>query len=95
MKFLLILPLLLWGFFANAAPEIRGLRVDPSYFYGLYEGQTDEQIVDQVINKARAANVNTLFLYAYNPSNGAFYQTDYPMAEVEVGYGQRQIFQKN
>lgn len=94
MKLFLILAILFAGLFSYASPEIRGLRVDPSYFYGLYEGQTDEAIAQQVITKARAANVNTLFLYAYNPSNGAFYQTDYPMTEIEIGYGQTQVFQK-
>jgi hypothetical protein len=94
MKLFLILAIFFYGLFSYAAPEIRGLRVDPSYFYGLYEGQNEDYIADQVITKAVAANVNTLFLYAYNPSNGAFYQTDYPMTEVEIGYGRTQVFQK-
>lgn len=91
---LILLSVFFWSLFTFASPEIRGLRVDPSYFYGLYEGQSDDEIANQVISKARAANVNTLFLYAYNPSNGAFYQTDYPMTEVEVGYGKTQVFSK-
>ena len=80
---------------AGAAPEIRGLRVDPSYFYGLYGGQLRAEVIaEDLVAKAQSANVNTLFLYAYNPTNGAFYLTNYPQAEVEVGYGTQDIFRK-
>lgn len=71
---------------------LKGLRVDPSYFYQLYPRASVKEIARTVVNNAKTAHVNTLFLYAYNPGNGAFYPTHYPMTEVEVDLGRNNIF---
>ena len=70
---------------------IRGLRVDPSYFYSLYPGQSVDQASAQVVAKAKAAGVNTLFVYAYSSVYGAFYPTTYTGTLVENGYGKLNI----
>ena len=77
---------------ASAAPELRGLRVDPSYFYDLYADHSAADIARKVVNEAEASHVNTIYLYAYNSVNGAFYQTNYPMTEVEFHLGRQDIF---
>ena len=93
MKYLFITILLcLSALNAKAIPAIRGLRIDPSYFYYLYSELTPKQIAQKVIARVRAAHVNTIFLYAYNPSNGAFYPTDYPLLEIEPFLGSKNIF---
>ncbi|WP_413581299.1 hypothetical protein [Bdellovibrio sp. HCB288] len=87
---LLILPFLpALGF---AKPEMRGLRVDPSYFYELYPEKTAPEIAQLVVHKAMQAHVNTLFLYAYVSNHGAFYPTDYPLTTVETHFGEKNIF---
>ncbi|MNJ91383.1 hypothetical protein D3C87_90340 [compost metagenome] len=77
--------------FAQAKPEVRGLRVDPSYFYKLYPRVSAAHIATDVVRQAKSANVNTLFLYAYN-AHGSFYTTQYPMTEIEIGMGTLNIF---
>ena len=76
----------------EAAPELRGLRVDPSYFYELYADHSAADIARKVLDEAEEAHVNTIYLYAYNSQNGAFYHTDYPMTEVEFHLGRQNIF---
>lgn len=73
---------------------LRALRIDPSYFYALYPGQSTDFVVNDVITTAKKAGVNTLYLYAYSPVHGAFYKTDYPMTEVEIKFGEEDIFLK-
>jgi hypothetical protein len=93
MRFTLFLLLLFLPIIkAEAAPQLRGLRVDPSYFYELYADHSAADIARKVLDEAQAAHVNTLYLYAYNSQNGAFYQTDYPMTEVEFHLGRQNIF---
>lgn len=77
---------------AEAFSAIRGLRIDPSYFYYLYPDLTPKQIAQKVIDRVQEAHVNTIFLYAYNPSNGAFYPTNYPLLEIEPAFGTKNIF---
>lgn len=67
--------------------SMRGLRVDPSYFYNLYPGQSITQVSSQVVAQAKASGVNTLFVYAYNSVYGSFYPTTYTGTVVESRYG--------
>ncbi|MBO9665957.1 MAG: hypothetical protein J7501_04025 [Bdellovibrio sp.] len=71
---------------------LRGLRVDPSYFYALYPTMNAKEVAQKVIERAQFSQVNTLFLYAYNPSNGAFYSTDYSLTDIEPHWGKQNIF---
>lgn len=73
---------------------LRGLRVDPAYFYSLYPGQSANTIANGVVSKAKANGVNTLFLYAYNSVYGAWYPTTYTNTSVEGGYGAVNIFKE-
>jgi hypothetical protein len=73
---------------------LRGLRVDPSYFYNLYPGLTANAVANQVVSKAKASGTNTLFVYAYNSVYGAFYPTTYVGTKVENGYGAVNIFKE-
>jgi hypothetical protein len=75
----------------TATTNIRGLRVDPSYFYGTYSGQSVTTIASDVVSKAKANGANTLFVYAYNSVYGAFYPTTYTQSAVEGGYGSQNI----
>lgn len=77
---------------SHGAPAIRGLRVDPGYFYDLYPSGTVATISKDVVAKAQAAGVNTLYIYAYNTVYGAFYPTTYSMTIVEGTYGKANIF---
>ncbi len=76
--------------FAN--PAIKSIRVDPSYFYSLYPNETPTQIAKKVVTQAKSAQVNTLFLYAYNSYYGAFYPSNYTMTRTEGGLGVSNIF---
>lgn len=83
---------ILFSLFASAGPQVKALRVDPSFFYNLYPRAAVLTIVTDVIQQAKAANVDTLFLYAYNAQHGAFYKTQYPLTEIEFGMGTQNIF---
>lgn len=74
--------------------KVKGLRVDPSYFYDDYPGKTAIQIADAITTKAKDNGFNTLFLYAYNSVYGAFYPTNYSNTAVEPGLGVQNIFNK-
>ncbi|WP_413578429.1 hypothetical protein ACLVWU_07810 [Bdellovibrio sp. HCB290] len=93
-KWILFLLLPLLPILSFAKPEVRGLRVDPSYFYELYPTLSATEIAQKVIAKAHEAHVNTLFLYAYVSNHGAFYPTDYPLTEVETHFGEKNIFKE-
>ncbi len=83
------------GLFAQAQTfAVRGLRVDTSYFYTMYPALTQTQIANKVVSDAKAAGVNTLFLYAYNSVYGALYPTTYAQTIVESGYGRQNIFKE-
>ncbi len=75
-----------------AQTSVRGLRVDPSYFYDLYPTLTAQEIAEKVITRAEEAHVNTLFIYAYVSNHGAFFPTQYPLTEVETHFGEKNIF---
>lgn len=75
-----------------AQNSLRGLRVDPSYFYELYPTLTAAEIAQKVVARAEDAHVNTLFVYAYVSNHGAFYPTSYPLTEVETHFGEKNIF---
>lgn len=92
MRLLLILLTFFSATYVLANPAVRSLRVDPSYFYSLYPNLSTAQIAEKVVRSAKLANVNTLFLYAYNSTYGAFYKTSYPMTTIEGGYGATDIF---
>lgn len=70
----------------------RGIRLDPSYFYSLHAGQLATQIAKDVVTTLKNAQVNTIYLYAYNSVSGAFYPTTYAQTTVEAGYGVQNIF---
>ena len=78
---------------AQTAGPIRGLRVDPSYFYNLYPGQTAGAAATKLVAQAKASGANTLFVYAYNSVYGAFYTTTYSNTIVENGYGKQNILE--
>ncbi len=92
MRLLYFLALVFSATFASAAPTVRSMRIDPSYFYSLYPNNTTAEIAEKVVQTAKANNVNTLFIYAYNSSYGSFYKTAYTLTAVESGYGQLDIF---
>ena len=81
------------GTWAQTA-AVRGIRVDASYFYGMYSGLSAAQVSSQVVSKAKASGVNTLFVYAYNSVYGAFYPTTYGLTSVENGYGKINMFKE-
>lgn len=70
----------------------RGIRLDPSYFYGSHPGQSATQVATDVVTTLKGANVNTIYLYAYNPVYGSYYPTTYAQTTVEPGYGVQNIF---
>lgn len=72
--------------------SLRGLRVDPAYFGTLYPGVDIQQIAQKVVNEAAAVGTTTLFLYAYSPLHGSFYQTSYPLTEIEDDMGREDAF---
>lgn len=74
--------------------NLRGLRIDPSYFYNLYPGQSAVEVSNTVVNLAKTNGVNTLFIYAYNTVYGAYYNTTYNFTVVENGYGKMNIFKE-
>ncbi len=78
----------------TATPVIKGLRVDPSYFYGSHPGQTVTSVANDIVSKAKSTGTNTLFLYAYNSVYGAWYPTTYAQSAVEGGYGKANIFKE-
>jgi hypothetical protein len=79
--------------FADSIPtEIKSIRVDEGYFYDLFPGQSAATIANTVTQDALNSGVNTLFVYAYNDTYGAFYPTTYPNTVVEGGYGQQNVF---
>jgi hypothetical protein len=73
---------------------LRGIRVDPGYFYDMPESSllTPRQLAALVVSEIRAEGFNTLFLYAYNSYYGAFYPTAYPLTAMEPGLGKANIF---
>ena len=73
---------------------LRGLRIDTSYFYNMYPGLTPAQAANEVVTKAKASGVNTLFVYAYNSVYGALYPTTYSLTIVENGYGKQNILKE-
>ncbi|UYL08352.1 hypothetical protein B9G69_015020 [Bdellovibrio sp. SKB1291214] len=91
-RWISLLLLFLFSSISFAQNPIRGLRVDPSYFYELYPTLTAAEIAQKVISRAEDAHVNTLFVYAYASNHGAFYPTDYPLTEVETHFGEKNIF---
>lgn len=86
---LFLFPTLGW-----AHESLRGLRVDPSYFYELYPNLSATEIAQKVVSRAQEAHVNTLFVYAYVSNHGAFYPTEYPLTEVETHFGEKNIFRE-
>ena len=95
LRFLIISLVVLGAFIANAATpisQLRGLRIDPSYFAIQYPNLSIDQIAKKVIDSAIVAGTNTIFLYAYSPLNGAFYPTDYPQTEIEPLMGSVNAF---
>lgn len=94
LSFLLMVSIPL-GTFAediSVTNNMRSLRVDPAYFADLYPRLSLPEIAKTVIVNAKKSGVNTIFLYAYSPQHGAFYQTDYPMTEIEEHMGAQNIF---
>lgn len=92
MRLLILLFTILASVSVFANPSVRSMRVDPAYFYSLYPNLNPLQIAEKVVATAKAANVNTLFVYAYNSTFGSFYKTNYSMTTTESGFGQLDIF---
>src|SRR4051812_42639005 len=71
--------------------KIKGMRVNPSYLYRLVKTKNKKHLAkasaQKVVQDAKLAGVNTLFIQAYNPTFGAFYPTTYAHTEVEPGLG--------
>ncbi len=76
----------------SVGSQLRGLRVDPAYFGSLFPGVDAAQIAERVTNDAIRSGATTLFLYAYSPLHGSFYQTTYPLTEVEEYMGRENAF---
>ena len=76
-----------WTHAATADEVVRGLRVEPGNLYKMrdYNPATAAQTL---VDDAAASGVNTIFLFAYNKTYGAFYKTSYRDTEVEKGLGQ-------
>jgi hypothetical protein len=70
---------------ASAETKIKGMRVDPSYLYGM--AASAQAAAQLIVNDAVAMGVNTLFMYSYSPVYGAFYKTTYQYTAVENGFG--------
>jgi hypothetical protein len=75
-----------WTRAATADETVRGLRVDPGNLYGL-PGYNPATAAQTLVDDAAGSGANTLFLFAYSPTFGAFYKTSYPDTEVEKGLG--------
>lgn len=73
---------------AQTAP-VRGLRFDPGYVYDdpQLAGKTVQQIAATAAQNVKNAGFNTIFLFAYSPYYGAFYNTTYNMTNVEGSMG--------
>jgi len=93
---LVVLCLLVFSSIQVMAPSmrLRGLRIDSSFFYNLHPKLSNAEIIEDVLRGAKAADVNTLFIYAYNSVYGAFYTTDYIYTSIEQGYGLHNIFKE-
>jgi hypothetical protein len=80
---------------AKDARRVRGLRVDPAFFYEepyLVAGQVDGASAAELVAQAAAASeANTLFVRAYDPRFGAYYPTDYRDAAVEGRLGREGV----
>jgi uncharacterized lipoprotein YddW (UPF0748 family) len=71
---------------------VRGLRVEPGYFYNEPEANAGmSALISVIVKDSAAAGFNTLFVFSYAPEYGAFYKTSYPSASVENGYGQQDL----
>jgi len=73
----------------NWTSAIRGMRFDPSYYYG--KGYTARTLAQYIADQAYTNGVNTIFVMAYSPAYGAFYPTTYADTAVEGGFGQGNI----
>lgn len=71
-----------------SANRIQGVRVDPSYYYGLKRAPKD--YFDSAIGAWRAHGINTLFFKAYDPEYGAVYRTRYP-GNRQTDYGKSDL----
>lgn len=78
--------------FNQKVSKSRGIRLDPAYFYSSHNGQSAEDIAENVVSELKQSGVNTLYLYAYNSIYGAYYATNYSHTVVENGYGLQNIF---
>ena len=76
-----------WTHAATAEETVRGLRVEPGNFYTL-PGYNSATAAQTLVDDAAGGGVNTIFLFAYNKTYGAFYKTSYRDTEVEKGLGQ-------
>ena len=77
---------------AHLQKKIRGIRVDPGYFYETYPNLSAKEIATTLVNKAKSSGVNTLFVYAYSSVYGAYYKTSYKLTRMENGFGSLNIF---
>lgn len=67
--------------------KTKGIRLDPGYLYDDYPGQTASYIATKVVAEVLKAGFNTIYLFAYSPTYGAFYTTSYTMTAVEGDLG--------
>ncbi|MDM8553537.1 family 10 glycosylhydrolase [Desulfococcaceae bacterium HSG7] len=71
------------------------IRLDPGRLYEIIKdgnpGETLEakinRVANQVVNDSATAGFNTIFVIAYSPKFGAYYQTDHELTSTENGYG--------
>ena len=70
----------------SSSPSFLSMRVDPGFYYD--SDLSTQEAVTQIVADAQTLGVTHLFVYAYNPTYGAYYSTTYPSTIVEGGYGQ-------
>jgi len=75
-------------------PRLSGIRVDPGYLYDMPEYDEDSLrgLVEMVAEEIVAGGFNTVFLYAYSPTFGAYYRTYYPSTSFDQTIGFQNVF---
>ncbi|MBI5148486.1 family 10 glycosylhydrolase [Candidatus Pacearchaeota archaeon] len=71
---------------------IKGMRFDPSYYYN--KGYSAATLAAKIASDAQTNGVNTIFMYSYNPTYGAFYKTTYQDTAVEGGFGSQDMLKE-
>lgn len=86
-----ILVLFLTGLLeAKALPVKHSIRLDPGRLYELYDFSRHDMsvVAETVAQDIASSGFSRVFVFAYSPLYGAFFQTKYPQTEVENFLGQ-------